>query len=138
MVGGKHTYKYAREQFADQKSGGRNTTSCDNTQSQCPFYAVVVLCSVVISGNRLHSHGNSHHDHHEQHLYPVKNAECSDRKVAAVSQQAVVDENHDTAGTYVHYEGRHAYAKDVQNDLFPEFKTGTLEAYVTFLVVEMI
>ena len=97
-----------------------------------------MLSSVVVAGNRLHAHGNSHYNHHKQHLDSVENAKCPNRQVAPVGQQSVIDENHDAAGTYVHYEGRHAYAKDVQNDLFPEFKTGTLEAYVTFLVVEMI
>ena len=75
------------------------------------FYAVEMLCTVVVSRNGLHSHGDTHHNHDKEHLDTVEDTECTDGHITSIIEQTVVDENHDAAGTHIHNEGDMPMAK---------------------------
>ena len=97
-----------------------------------------MTCSVVVARNGLHSHCDSHYNHHKQHLYSVQDAECPDRKISTIRQQTVIDKNHDTTCTYIHDKRRHTDSEYIHDDVLFQLEAGTFEANIAFLIVEMI
>ena len=87
-----------------------------------------MLCTVVVSRNGLHSHGDTHYNHDKEHLDTVEDTECTDGHITSIVEQTVVDENHDVAGAHIHNEGRHADGKNVGYDVLFQSHAVTLKS----------
>ena len=49
-----------------------------------------MLCTVVVSRDGLHSHGDTHHNHDKEHLDTVEDTECTDGHVTSIIEQTLL------------------------------------------------
>ena len=80
-------------------------------------HAMVLLRSIIISCNRLHTLGNTHHNHYTDKYQSVHNAIGTNGQVAIVFLQSLVDEDNDKARSHVHTERRETDGNDVLHNL---------------------
>jgi len=119
-AGTEDVYHRGRYQLACQE-GRKGDAGCpDYAVTQHLEDAVVLLGPPVVADDGLHSLYKSHYDGNEQEHYPVDDAVCSNRHIAAILEQAVVAYQHNQAGATVEQEGAKAYCKALSHDVEPQ------------------
>ena len=78
FVGGKERYGYFRDEFTYQKSKGSYGRCAPNGEFQYFVDTVVLLGTIIVTGNRLHPLGNPHDDHYADKYQAVYDAVCTD------------------------------------------------------------
>ena len=108
----------------------------DYRQSQHLVHPSVQLRPKVISGNRLHSLIQPHHNHHYNENQTVHDAESPDSQVAAILLQPLIDNDNDEAGCQVHQERRHADSKRIEYNLTFQTEYPPVEMQQLVLIAE--
>ena len=80
-----------REKLAQHKPHRRDQYAGRNTVAQRLAHPVVLLGAEVVTHDRLHALGNTHHNHHKEHERAVHDTVGTDGQVAARTLQRVVD-----------------------------------------------
>ena len=92
LVGGEEADDGSRQKLADYPSDGQCGYGTHYCQFQHVEKPVVLLCSIVVAGYRLHALIESHHYHKEEKSYAVGYSVGTYGKVAAVAHEGSVDE----------------------------------------------
>lgn len=129
--------KHLREEYAEDKAGGRNDTAGNDSHPQGAEHTGYLPCAIVVAGNRLHTLRDTHDNHDKHHLNAVDDTEGSDGVIVAVGLQLMVDENDDAAGAHVHREGRHTDAENILDDAFLQLHALALETHIGVLIEEV-
>ena len=78
---------------------------------------MVLLCTIVVSGNRLHALCDTHDNHYANEHESVHDTIRTDGQVAVILFQPLVDENEDESRCYIHTERRKTDGYHVIHDL---------------------
>ena len=89
-----------REEGACGDDGG-----CIDGEAHYTAHSLELACTIVVSGNGLHTLIEAHHNHYEEEYHAVGYAVSSDGKVATVMLEALVYNDDHKAGAQVHQEG---------------------------------
>ena len=98
-------------QHSHQKSGSCHYGSGINRYFQHFRHTKILLGSIIITCNRLHSLIQAHHNHYEKEHQPVHNSERPDGKVASVTLQSLIYQDDNKASRQVHQERCHTDGK---------------------------
>ena len=126
----KDAHHQVRHQHTDQKAESGHCRGIDYRQSQHLVHPSVQLRPKVISGNRLHSLIQPHHNHHYNENQTVHDAESPDSQVAAILLQPLIDNDNDEAGCQVHQERRDEDDMRMEKDLLP-IASDRIQSYVS-------
>ena len=116
FVGGKERYGYFWDEFAYQKSKGGHGRCAPNGELQYFVDTIILLGTIIVTGNRLHPLSNPHDNHYADKYQSVYDTVCANGQVAVVFLQSLIDENHNEARGHVHAERSEADSDDILND----------------------
>ena len=105
-------WDYFGDEEGEEHDGGG---TCDGVP-EGGSYSGVLLCSVVVSDDGLHSLVESHDEHGEEHHDAVDDAVGSYCEVASMGVEGFVDDDDDEACAGVEYEWCHSDGYDAFDD----------------------
>ena len=138
VVIGKHGGHGMREEFADKEPARSDAHAREDAQLQCSPHAVHLQRTEVVTHDGLHAHRKSQYNHDVKREQPVDDAIRTNRHVAPVPLQRIVDDDDNDAGTHVHQKRRHADGEDTQDDALPQLPEVGAEAHEAVLVHEVL
>ena len=131
------THNLIGEQFAEQETERSGCHRASNGHPQCFQHTVVGTRTVVVSHDGLHTLREAHNHHRKEEGHTVGDAVGTDREVAAIYAERIVDKDYHHAGTRHNHKGRHTHGDDVLDNIPMEAERLATETQEARLVGEV-